>query len=266
MPPANAQVNDVDLSTFNMWCNMPEGWHDAPHVDDTVARIYGMTGGILEPIQANIAPRTVTVEGVLIETSAVNARAKWDAAKQLICGPEVELTFTLSPDRKAVCRYQAMDWIQIPTHNKGFGFRLTFLIPGVYLVGKQVDVYSLSPVPNTRVPLQLGTAPSFVDWEITGTGNPLPAIMYYDAQGQLRGLVSYNFGGTFPTAEWVEFNGRTHVQIFHRINDTLKLNASGYMVDNAFFVADPADGDGEVGPTMQAINCNGRAYVRKAWR
>jgi hypothetical protein len=157
-----------------------------------------------------------------------------------------------------------MEWLTLGSMEDGFAFRLTFLMPNPYLIGTQVDTYC---IPNgTEKALILGTAPSFVNYTIIGINNPTPAIVYRDAQGVQRGLVSYNTGDIMPDKEFIEFDGMTHVQLFHRLDNTLIVNATGFVVDNVYFVADPADGDELQGPTLEAVNCDIVAMIRRAYR
>jgi phage-related protein len=265
MPPSILYVNDVDMSEYGLWVNTPDGWFDAPRMQDTVQAVSGLAGGVLSPSDVQVSPRELTFEAMLIADSHTEAHALWDQVKQRLAVGELEIRFEKQPDRVAKARYQAMSWIRLPGMDMGASLRLSFLMPNPYFHARAPDIYTLTSGQTTS--LSLGTAPSFVDLYLSGTGQSEPTASYYDAQGNLRGLLTFDLGVALTIGQWIYVDGQTRIMLQHTDNYTVHTNVATFLKEPYnFFVADPNDGDDAVGPYIGALNCNLVAHVWKAYR
>lgn len=264
MAPTKMYVNDVDMAQFEMWVNPPDGWADSIRLEDQTMAIPGLAGAAVISSDTRVTTRTFTVTGQIIAMTPQQAHDLWDAAKKVLLSPTLEVRFENWTDRMAVCRYQSAAISRYPSLEMGFMFHITFLMPSPYLVARQVDVYTI--MNGTLVPLNLGTAPSFVDIAMVGINVANPAVTYYDAQGRQKGLLTYNLGGPLNWYDRIQISSQTRVATIHQINDTNIVNATPFLVDPyEYIVADPMDADAFQGPVVGALNCNVILQVRKAY-
>jgi hypothetical protein len=265
MPPKVLYVNDVDMSQFGLWINQPDGWSDAPRSEADVETVPGVAGGFSLFDERVVSTRELTLTGILSANSQAEAQTMWDAAKKVFMAPQLEVRFGSVPTaialldefRVAECRYTSMDWLRVPGLTSGAPIRITLAMDNPYLLGIQTDVYHIGL--TEQVPLKLGTAPSSVSLRLVGNGSERPTVYYRDAQGTIRGWIAYN--ATLPDDEWIEVD-EWGISYWHEYGQ--EDRSADIYLEGHLFVADPLDGDGTVGPTLQAVNCRVAAYVRKA--
>ena len=279
MPLTRLWLNGISMADYGVWASLPLGWGDIPARDDEVAPVPGHAGGLLLTYEGRTGPRDVVVEGII--TSPAGAlRAQWDAVKQILASPILEIRFEEWPDRVAWGRYQAGEMRPIPGHtpNTGAGFLLRFRLPNPYLQARSVDVYTVTA--GERVAPVLGTAPSTVDLFLVGTGSTFPAVWYYDARGEVQGAVTFSLvdatgvDAVLPAGEWIHVDGTTLTMIHHRATGEVDNVATRFLsetltdsrIATTFFVLDPQDGDATVRPSLRPLFCHLIAHVRKAYR
>lgn len=264
-PPAFCSLNGTDLSVFDLWVGTPSGWADGPALTDRFTSVPGQAGGLLLTTEADIATRQITIPATLISTSFAGAVAQWNSLKALLASPVLELAFVAWPGVFATVRYQGMAW-QGQDHWLG-GWQLTmrFVAANPYLLSRQVDVYTLDV--GQTFPLTLGTAPSPVDIRFIGKDLSTPSVVYTDANGVARGNVTFapTPDGVLDTSEWIEFDGITKIARWHRLNGVVQNAMPILDPASRFFVADPTDGDGTVGPSLMVTGGAAVALVRKSW-
>jgi hypothetical protein len=268
MPPPKMYVNDVDMSVFSLWVFEPEGIEDAPRQSDEELHIPGRAGSLVVPGEASIDTREFTVEGVLIADTPQEARSFWDKAKQLLTGAVLEVWFNWRPDRVAYARYQTIQWIKVPGIAKGANFRMTFQMANPFWLSKDFDVYTIPA--GTTTPIEMGTAATDIELIITGN-NATPVVRYRDAQGIIRGELT--FDGILAPGQWIEYNSDGY-QLARRhfptgvgsalsIADIAPLTET--LTGELLGIAEAHDGNAAQGPTLQALNCDVMALIRKAW-
>jgi hypothetical protein len=270
MPPQVLFLNDFDMSQYGMWCDLPQGWGDGLSVNDNLVTVPGHAGGLLLSHEATVAPRRVTVTGIIQSTEG-NLRTLWDQVKRILASPILEMRFEAWPDRIALARYQSGELRMTPglAPNLGAEFALQFLLPSPYLLSRGLDAFTA--VDGNSVTLSLGTAPSPLRLIMVGLGDPLPTVTYTDAQGVERGWLQFDLSLFEDTdvalafGDWIEVDGETRLMTWHKANNTME-NAAPYMVaESDIFDVDPQDGDAAQGPSLACSACDLTAYLRKAW-
>ena len=259
--PQVMTVNGVDLSTFNLWVEVPRGWADAPQRQDRLAEIQG-AGQAVIPSASRIGEKRWEVEGVVIAPDGLQstARASWDQIKQHLSSPWLEVMISPWTDRVCICRYQEMAWAGTSLDLAGFRVRLTFMAASAYLVSPTVDTYGLTA--GVEQPIALGSAPApfLIDLIGPATG---PTLSYYDANGQLRG--SFRMLTDLTTGEWFRFDSQTYVMEYHTSGGQVRNGAPFLSNDSRLFQLDPADGVPERGPVLLLDSGTALALIRKAY-
>lgn len=258
--PDSLRVNDLKLSQYGVSAGKPKGFANPPQVTERWQSIPQRAGALYVPGESDSASRRFSVDCVLIAANATERNTNWDAVKRVLSGPSLEVWFDEYPDRKAVGARAQTD---IEVLGSSGRFTIQFTAPNSYLVGTQADVYALAN--GVEVPLVLGSAPSDIDLRLISTGLANPAIYYRDAQGLIRSDLSYLLDtDTWVLHDWIEFDGTWQLSYFHHPGADV-VSFSGPFVSNHMLNADPNDGDGVQGPTLQAVNCDAVAMIRRAY-
>lgn len=260
MPPTRMVVNGIDLSSYQMWCEVPRGWLDSPRRSERLVDVQG-AGSALITEAARVGERTITVEGMLSTVDFTTATGLWDQVKQHLSSPWLEVQFLPFTDRMAVCRYQDFQWQGTNWAMGGWRFALTLLSPSAWLVAPTVDTYMLAP--GVDQPITLGTAPSPFMVEFIGPATA-PTLTYTDANGQRRG--NFHLGIDLAAREWFRYESLGHAMEFHSAAGTMFNGSPYFATDSREFRLDPLDGVPERGPTLMVDSGNALIYTRKAYR
>lgn len=258
MPPSRMIVNGVDLATFGIWADTPQGWADGPTRQDKLVDLQG-AGSAVITTASRLTERRFSVAGTLTAATRDDALDLWDAAKAHLMGPWLELVLAAVPDRMAVCRLQRMTWQGINLEMAGWRLTLEFLSPSPYLVAPIVDMVGLTA--GVSQPIALGTAPSPFLVEFQGPATP--SLTYYDAQGTVQGQI--RLLGPLADREWMRFDSQTLELQRHGLAGSVTNGAPYFAGDSRLFQLDPADGTPDQGPSLLLDEGSAVVYIRKAW-
>lgn len=257
--PPSLWINEVALDQLGVSTGRPKGMEALPPVTDRWIAVPQRAGALLVPTEAEIGTRQVTVEGVLLAASLTERNTNWDRVKQILMGPDLTVRFTDYPDRLLI---RARATVTPEFLGQSGRFSLQFTSASAYLVGTQVEVYTL---PNgVQIPLVLGTASSDVSFHLIARGSATPTVYYRDAQGTIQSSLSFALTtDQWAPPDWVEYDGWSGIAyLWH---DGAPANIGSALSSDHFIVADPNDGDVAQGPTLQAVNCDCVALIRKAF-
>jgi hypothetical protein len=270
-PSGRMYVNDRDLADFKMYVAHPKGFLSSPGISGEAVQVPGRAGQARAPGERSIGPLRFTVAGTIRAASTTEAEDLWGRAKQLLTQEDFEVWFGWWPDRIGLAHYEDIQWIEVPGHTRGAHFQLTLEMDNPRKYSRYYDVYTIPR--NTEVALELGNAPSDVDLELIGMDMENPTVYYYDAQGLLRGNVSFDYPlpAGLPEGNFIRYDGAYQLARRYYVNNGILWNEAPELYDDPtlgfsrLFVADPNDGDGVSGPVLEAVNCDAIAYIRKAW-
>jgi hypothetical protein len=260
MPPTRMVVNGVDLSTFDLWVESPQGLMDSPQVRDQPVPSR-RAGAFVVPRAASLQPRQWTVNATLISPTVAQFQAQWDKVKAVLANTWLEVVFEPWTDRVLLCRYQGASLGVGPLAMPGGRITLTFLAPSPYLVAPQVDSYGLGAGEEVR-PV-LGTAPSSFVVRFVGPATQ-PSLIYYDVNGRVRGQIS--IAGSIVAREWIEFDTATLTVVKVDVNSLRRNGAPSVASTTTLFALDPDDGTADEGPSIRLDQGTAMVYVRRAWR
>jgi hypothetical protein len=263
MPPARMIVNGLDLSAFNLWVEVPQGWADAPSRRDRLVDVQG-AGQALIPQASKLGERQWTVEAVLICPSLAVAQAMWDQIKLYLANSLLEVTILPWTDRVGYCRYQDIRWQGQSLDLAGWRCSISFLSPSAYLVAPEIDSYGLAAgSANAELEMHLGTAPSPFVVEFIGPTAIGPTLTYTDAGGQVRGTV--HLTTALAATEWLRFDSQLYTMERHNTIGLVSNAAPQLANDSRGFQLEPLDGSAHRGPTLALDQGSAIVYTRKAY-
>jgi len=256
-------VNGVDLSTFNLWVEVPQGWADAPGRRDRLVDVQG-AGQALIPQAAKMGERQWTVEAVLICPSLAVAQAMWDLIKLHLANSLLEVMILPWTDRVGYCRYQDIRWQGQHADLAGWRCALSFVAPSAYLVSPEIDSYGfVAGGSSAELELHLGTAPSPFIVEFIGPTATGPTLTYTDAQGLTRGTLHLTTG--LASGEWLRFDSQLFTVERHNPVGLVTNAAPLVANDSRLFQLEPLDASAHRGPTLALDQGSALLYTRPAY-
>jgi hypothetical protein len=268
MPITALYVNDIDLSRYDLWVNVPRGWYDKPSVNNPGVSVLGGAGTLVSSEDLVVGERQLTVTGTLISTSVALAQANWDSIAALLDGgPSVSLRFATQNDREIreaiplTAMYQPLN-TKIP----GGDVEMVFVCPNPHKLARLEDQYVLVPG-NAAVPIAVGSAPSRVTMQIlgpqSGTLSGNVTVTYRDASGiphQVFTLnsISLTVGQYYLVDNW---------QIWKVDAAGNRTKANTLMPTTSHFITvDSGDAVAGASPTLESTGATVRVFVERAWR
>jgi hypothetical protein len=255
-----------------MIVNLPDGFLSGPSRSDHLIDIPERMGSLRVSKAGTVGPKRFTVSGIIRAETAAAAKILWDKALQHLNQEDLEIRFAEWPEMVGHARLEnGPPWNNVTGMTHAGGFNLAFVMANPLKYALVPDVYVL-PDSAPQTPLVLGSASSDVEIILIGTGQPDPALFYRDAQGLVRGQILFDFPAPtgLPTGWWIEMDhwgiSYVHGAFVLPLTELAPENVSDALKSTTrLFTADPNDGDGVQGPTVQAVNCNAQVKLRRAW-
>jgi hypothetical protein len=258
-------ANDRPLSDFKVLTGDPHGLNDPPSNQPHLLPVVGRVGALRVSGEGETPSRHFTVEAMMKADSDSEALSLRDAMLRWLTADEVEFRFAAwTPNRVCYGIYESISEEYHSGLYSSWRFTMSFVMPDPLKYNRQVDVYTIPA--GSEVALVLGSAPSDVHLQFASTGVGLPRVLYKDAQGFVRGDLSFTLAAAdFVVGQWIDWNP-DGFQLARRyvLPNTSPVDVPE-LVPTRLFVADPADGDDTQGPTLTAVGCNITAFVRQAW-
>lgn len=253
-------VNGVDLSTYSMWIDTPQGLMASPGRDDLMVDVQA-AGDILIPTGERVPSRRWSVGGQLIAPTQQDALDLWSLAKLLLEDAWLEIVMLPWSDRYTVARLQSMTHDEGRMEDSALKFTLTFVSPNPYFQALQPDTYGISA--GGEVEIQVGTAAMPFEIMFIGPATK-PSLTYYDAGGQVRGTIRLT--SDLVTAEWIRYNSQTGEMERHSAVG-IETNGAPYLdTSTREFQVSPYDGVPGKGPTMALDSGTALVIARKAFK
>lgn len=260
MPPLQKLViNDVDMATFGLYVDMPQGWGNSPAQQDRLVTSR-YAGEFIDPLGVSMSGRQVALPCVLLSASAAAAVAALDAIKLHLANAWLDVMVAPWTDRVLVCRLREVAPQPRRATSKGYPVTLTVYAPNPYLLSPLVDVVGLPALVDT--PMVLGTAPSPFVVRVVGAATN-PTLTYRDVNGMQRG--TFILLTSLAADEWVEFNSLTRTIVRHPVLGGVVNGAALFERSSQLFQLDPQDGVASRGPTLTLSSGEATVYVRKAY-
>ena len=263
--PDRVWVNDRSLREFNLLVDRVTGFLSAASVGHQLVPIPGRTGHLRVGLEGESGPRRFTVEGLIRAATVSEVELVWGQAIQALKDDELEVRIAERPDWVGYAQLESADWREAPGHTRAAKFSLGFVMSDPLKYSRQVDVYTIAD--GAEVPLLLGSASSDVHLYFISNGLGNPRVVYKDAQGFTRGDLTFAVTALeFPVGRWIDFNwdGFQLARLYTSAPPNVSSTRLAPVITKSF-VANPRDGDGVQGPTLQAVNCRLVAHIQKAW-
>lgn len=254
-------INNVDLSRLGLTIENVEGWDDGLSVSDRLTQLPQRAGSVILAPEAETAPRTITINGVLRKPSMSAVRRAADELKDLLYRGTLEVGFVDRLDRVVYARTQSHATVIVPPQfsNPYSRVRLGLLCPDPLIyarLGTTLGIYS------GQQACPLGTAISAPTIRIMGPATN-PSITYRRTDGTIRRTMSFN----------VTLSGSDYLEINCELNDVRKYSAGvltsalNSWVGDDWIELDPQDGDYAYAswPTLSLSSGTGEVLYRKAY-
>lgn len=256
-------VSDYDTSRNGLIVERVDGWIDGLAAADRVTLLPGRVGGVQLPPEAETAPRTITVSGVMKGSSLANLRSNMDSLKERLYRGVVEVRFVDQTDRYVNARCQGF---QVPVTAPQFlnpRQRVSFslLCPDPLIYSTQPTVVGTGST-ATRVLLPLGNAPSAPVIKIMGAATN-PVLTYRDFRGTSRQTMGFTV--TLAATDYLEID--CEMATVTLVASGARTNGMALWTSGDFPVFDPQDGefDGSNWPTLEVTPGTFEALYRRSW-
>lgn len=254
-------INNYDLASLGFITTQVDGWLDAISVNDRTTQLPGRAGVVILAPEAETAPRSLTVNGVIRRSSMALVRTSIDQLKDLLYRGTIEARFVDQIDRVVYARVQEKQVIatqpQFASPHSQVSFRL--LCPDPLIYDTQGSAIAIGA---TRQATPLGTAVAAPTIRIMGAATN-PVLTYRGANG--TALKTMGFTVTLASTDYLEID----CELF-----TVKKFASGVQTSGMslwtsgdFIALDPQDGDPNASsyPTLEVSAGTGEALYRRTW-
>lgn len=260
-------LNDYDTSRLGLTVEQVDGWLDAPSHRDRVSQLPTRVGAIILAPDAETAPRSITVSGVITATSLRLVRTAVDNLKARLFAGTVEVRFRDHVDRVVYARCEEKRVVASPpqfadavTGRSWTRISFALFCPDPLIYAREATVVGFS---DLRREAPLGTAVSAPTLRIMGPATN-PTIRYRDVRGAIR--TEMEFGAlSLLSTDYLEIDcERFTVKQF---TSGVESNAIDELTSAGTFVAlDPQDGDGDASyPTLEVTSGTGEALYRRSW-
>jgi hypothetical protein len=169
---------------------LPDAW-SAPPSPWSVLDVPRYAGARLRRETPDIGPRTLVVEGIIRAASAVDAEVALQALKDAVSERSVPIRYGYQADRQYWGVLQSFSSGLFAPGNLGgwASVQLAFLLLDPYAVDIAPTVATGGAA--VRVPIALGTGPTYVYAEVLGPATT-PVLTYRDHAGQVLGTFTSN--------------------------------------------------------------------------
>lgn len=253
-------VNDFDTSGLGLIVERVEGWLDAPTTQDRVTQLPGRVGAVILAPEAETAPRTITITGVIRRTSNTLVRRATEELQERLSRGTVEIRFVDDVEKMVLARCQAF---QVPSGPAQFfnpynRVSITLFCPDPLVYSLPGTVVAFT----SKQRLLLGNAVSAPTIRIYGAVTN-PVLTYRDSRGVVKQTMS--FTATLGAFDYLEIDSELATVTLY----TNGVASNGITLWSAgdFIVGDPQDGDPANGvwPSLEVSGGSGEALYRRAW-
>jgi predicted phage tail component-like protein len=254
-------VNDFDCSSLGLVVADVDGHLHAPSSRDKTSQLPQRVGAVILAPEAETAPRTLVITGVLRRASVLSARNALLELQERLYRGTVELRFADDPDKVYYARVTEADWSGNPPqfvnpHGR-VSIRATCFDPLVY------DRYgSVIGFSSVRSAVPLGTAVSAPTLRIMGAATN-PVVTYRDKSGTSKRTMS--FTGTLAATDYLEIDG----ELFKITKYASGVASQGIalLTSGDFIALDPHDSDPASGVwgTLEVSAGTGECLYRRSW-
>lgn len=260
-------LNDFDTSRLGLIVESLDGWLDSPSTRDRVSQLPTRTGAIILAPDAETAPRTLAIGGLIRRNTMALVRSSIDELKSRLFAGTIEVRFRGHPDRVAYARCEEHRFIPGAPQfaeaitAKAWG-RVTFSLfcPDPLVYEREATIVGFTA---TRRQVPLGTAVSAPTIRIMGPATN-PSVRMRDARGVVK--TEMQFGATsLLSTDYLEVDCERFT--VKRFTSGVESNAISALTSAGAFIAlDPQDGDGgSVYPTLEVTSGTGEAHYRRSW-
>ena len=261
-------INDYDTSReLGLIVESIDGWLDSPSTRDRVSQLPTRTGAIILAPDAETAPRTIAIGGVIRRNTMALVRASIDELKARLFAGTVEVRFRGHADRVAYARCEehrfvpgAPQFAEAITAKAWGRVSFSLFCPDPLVYERDATIVGFSSV-RRQVPL--GTAVSAPTIRIMGPATN-PTIRYRSARGTI--VTAMEFGATtLLSTDYLEIDGERFT--VRKFTSGVESNAIDSLTSAGTFIAlDPQDGNGgSAYPTLEVTSGTGEAHYRRSW-
>jgi hypothetical protein len=177
---------------------LPDAWSAPPSPWETLG-VPRYAGARLRRATPDVGPRTLVVEGIVRAATAVDAEVSLQALKDAVSERSVPIRYGYQPDRQYWGVLQGFGAGLFAPGNLGgwASVQLSFLLADPYAV--DIAPTLATGGAGVRVPIALGTGPTYVYAEVLGPATT-PVLTYRDHAGRVIGTFTGNASLSDSTA------------------------------------------------------------------